>query len=463
MTDQSYQFPAGFRFGTATAAYQIEGAHDVDGKGPSVWDKYCATPGNIHTGDTGDDACDFYHRYEEDIRLMAELGIKHYRMSLSWPRILPHGSGKANPLGLDFYDRVIDRLLGHGITPTVTLFHWDTPQALEDAYGSWASRRIVDDFAAYAALAAARYGDRVTNWLTLNEVAAFTEWGFWHGHQKSPHINAPGTKLDSAAAVGATTLHAMLAHGAGVRAIRASSPRPCKISFAHNEGAIVPVTESPADIEAAKKAYAQMCGPLKIWAALKGALPEGWLDAHVRAGNLPEITDEDLKAIAQPIDALAFNVYTGPYVRAAGNPAGYELVPYPADYPNIGGLEWLYFVPEALYWQARLTRDVLGWNGEIYFSENGCCANELFSQSGEILDVDRILYLRQALKSVHRLVAEEFDVTGYFQWSFLDNFEWLWGYSKRFGLVRVDYATQKRTPKLSASWYAEVIRQGRVV
>ena len=458
----SYLFPSNFLFGSAAAAYQIEGAHDAGGKGPSVWDVYCRTPGNLRTADTGEVACDFYHRYREDIKMMADMGLQAFRLSVSWPRVLPEGRGRVNEAGLAFYDRVIDCLLEHKITPFVTLFHWDTPQALEDLYGSWASRRIVEDFADYAGILAKRLGDRVTNWMTLNEVAAFTEWGFWSGKEKSAFINAPGTRLESRKAVATTAFHAMLAHGAAVQALRTGSPRPCKISFAHNEGMMVPVTESPADIEAARRAFRMQCGPLKLWAAVRGELPGEWVEDQQRQGILPDMTEADLRAIGQPLDALGFNVYSGQYIRAADNAAGYEGLPFTEGYPSFG-FDWLNLLPEALYWQARHTREVLGWQGEMFFSENGACGPDKVTDRGEILDVDRLLYLRQALKSVHRLVDEGYPVTAYFLWAIMDNFEWLHGYSKRLGIVHVDYATQKRTPKLSAKWYAEVIRQRRVV
>jgi len=458
----SYRFPGNFLFGSAAAAYQIEGACEADGKGPSVWDTYSKVPGSIRTGETGDVACDFYYRYRDDIKRMAEMGLQVFRMSISWPRVLPDGRGRVNEAGFAFYDRVIDCLLEHKITPFVTLFHWDTPQALENLYGSWASRRIVDDFAAYAGLIAKRLGDRVINWMTLNEVAAFTEWGFWAGEEKSPHINAPGTRLASRKAVATTAFHAMLAHGAAVQTLRASSPQPCKISFAHNEGMVVPVTESPADIEAARKAFRLHCGPMKLWAAVRGELPEEWVEDQRRQGIMPDVTDADLRAISQPIDAIGFNVYSGHYVRASNNADGYEVLPFSEGYPSFG-FDWLKLLPEALYWQARHCREVLGWQGEMFFSESGACGPDTLTESGEVLDVDRVLYLRQVLKSVHRLVDEGFPVTAYFLWTFMDNFEWLHGYSKRLGLIHVDHATQKRTPKLSAQWYAEVIRQRRVV
>ncbi|MDA3961107.1 MAG: family 1 glycosylhydrolase [Planctomycetota bacterium] len=459
---QSYCFPDTFRFGTATAAHQIEGAWDEDGKGPSAWDVCARQPGFVRTGDTGAVACDHYHRWEADLDLMAALGIKHYRFSVAWPRVIPDGNGAVNEAGLAFYERLVDGMLARGITPMITLFHWDTPQALVDQYGAWTSRRIVDDFARYAGIVVARLGDRCSDWVTLNEVACFTEWGHYVGRPYEG-LNAPAVQVASAAERTQTVLHAMLAHGAAVRAIRAASPQPCRVGWAHNEGALVPVTESEADVAAAKAAFVEASSPLKLHAALTGSLPDDWVARGERDGWLPPISDEDLAAIAEPIDQLGLNVYSAGYVRAADNARGYEQVALPKAYPEFGGMGWLNFVPESLYWHCRLTCEVFNFAGEIVISENGCCCADSFSRDGRINDLDRIMYLRQSLKGVQRAVAEGLPLTGYYLWSFMDNFEWLHGYDKRFGLVHVDFATQVRTPKESARWYAETIRQRRVV
>ncbi len=461
MTD-TYRFPDAFRFGTATAAYQIEGGWDADGKGPSSWDVLCRRPGFIRTGETGEVACDHYHRWEADLDLMVALGIRHYRFSISWPRVIPTGNGAVNEAGLAFYDRLVDGMVRRGITPMITLFHWDTPHALVEQYGAWTSRRIADDFARYAGIVVKRLGDRCRDWLTLNEVACFTEWGHYVD-QPYEGLNAPAVKVGSAKERTATVLHAMLAHGAAVRAIRAASPQPCKVGWAHNEGAQVPVTESPEDIAATEKAFVEACSPLKLYAALTGKLPSAWVERGQRAGWLGEVTEADLRAISAPVEQMGLNIYSAGYTRAADNVQGFEQVPLTKGYPQFGDLGWLNIVPEALYWLPRLTRDVLGYRGEMVISENGCCAEDRFNLNGRIEDVDRIMYLRQSLKAVHRLVDEGLPLTGYYQWSFMDNFEWTHGYSKRFGLVHVDYATQQRTPKLSARWYSEVIRQRRVV
>ncbi len=458
---ESYRFPAGFRFGTATAAYQIEGGWDADGKGPSSWDVLTGRPGFIRTGETGQIACDHYHRWEADLDLMASLGIKHYRFSVSWPRIIPDGNGAVNEAGLAFYERLVDGMLARGITPMITLFHWDTPHALVEQYGAWTSLRIVDDFARFAGIVVKRLGDRCTDWLTLNEVACFAEWGHY---VDKPYdgLNAPAVRCASAKERTATVLHAMLAHGQAVRAIRAASPKPCKVGWAHNEGALVPITESEADIAATKQAFIESCSPLKLHAALTGKLPSAWVERGQRDGWLCEVTEDQLKMINAHVDQMGINVYTAAYI-AAGRDGKPEHLALPKNYPQFGDLPWLNLVPEAPYWHCRLTAEVLGYGDELVISENGCCAEDRFTIGGSIEDVDRIMYLRQSLKSVHRLVDEGYNVTGYYQWSFLDNFEWLHGYSKRFGLVHVDYATQRRTPKRSAAWYSEVIRQRRVV
>jgi beta-glucosidase len=455
----TYQFPPDFRWGAATAAYQIEGAVTAEGRQPSVWDTFSATPGKVLNGDTGAIACDHYHRFHDDIQLMVGLGIRDYRFSIAWPRIIPDGRGAVNQAGIDFYQRLVDGLLAAGITPHATLFHWDSPQALEDRYGSWQSREMAQDFADYVTVVVQNLGDRVSNWMTLNEIVCFTHMGYAVNHDP-PH--APGTRVKTIKATWQTSHHALLAHGLACQAIRATTPQPCKITLVDNPAVPVPISESPENIAAALRSF-PLCGTNGgiIFPALTGAYSAELLE-HLGA-DAPDIQAGDLEIIHQPLDALGLNIYTGTYVRAADNAQGFEFLNYPQGYPRLH-MPWLWLVPEALYWAARHVSDRLDRPElSLVITENGCAADDAVTPQGEVLDCDRIFYLRQYLKAVHRGVAEGYPIQGYFLWSLLDNFEWAWGYDRRFGITYVDYSTQQRIPKASFHWYAECIRQNRVV
>jgi beta-glucosidase len=456
-------FPDNFIWGTATAAYQIEGAAAADGRKPSVWDTFSATPGRVLNGDTGSIACDHYHRYESDIKLMAQLGIKHYRFSLAWTRIIPDGRGAVNPAGIDFYKRLVDCLLDHNITPHATLFHWDSPQALEDQYGSWQNRQIAQDFADYVTAAVRHLGDRITHWMTINEITCFTHMGY-AVDRDPPH--APGTRVDRLKTVWQTSHHALLAHGLSCQAIRAASPVPCSVALVDNPTIPVPLSESPADIAAAQTALHTLGynGGI-LFPALTGAYSPLLLDQL--GENAPDIQPGDLEIIAQPLDALGLNLYSGVYVRAIDADPGYEVLPFPQGYPRLH-MPWLHLVPDCLYWGIRHISDTLKHTLKqpdlpLLVTENGCAAQDQLTPSSEVIDSDRILYLREHLKSAHRALQEGYPLRGYFVWSLLDNFEWAWGYDRRFGLTYIDYATQTRIPKASFHWYAECVRQNRVV
>jgi len=460
MTSPSYTFPETFRWGVATAAYQIEGATREDGCGPSTWDELSHRPGGTRTGENGDVACDHYHRYEEDVKLMASLGIKHYRFSISWPRVMPEGTGAVNEKGLDFYQRLVDCLLAHDITPHATLFHWDAPLALHEKYGGWLSRQMAMDFADYTTVMVKALGDRVTNWMTINEIPCFTMMGYGVGRRGE---HAPGVVVDSQKEVWQTIHHACLGHGLGVQAIRAASPGPCTVSLVDNFASTVPLTESPADVAAAQAAFQNAwCNGCILFPVLTGNFSEPWLKEREAAGDMPEVQDGDLEIISTPIDGLGVNMYSGTYVRAAENETGYEELLCSDFYPRLH-MPWLNIVPESLYWAFRNVSEVCGFKKNLFVSENGCANPDTLTFDGEVIDPERILYLRSYLRQVHRAVEEGYPVTGYFQWSFMDNFEWAWGYSRRFGLVYVNYNTLERTPKESARWYAECIRQNRVV
>lgn len=454
----SYGFPAGFQWGTATSAYQIEGATKADGRKPSVWDTFSKTRGRTFKGQTGDQACDHYHRYKDDIKLMTALGVQNYRFSISWCRIVPDGRGAVNEAGVDFYRRLVDCLLEHGITPYATLFHWDSPQALEDRYGSWRSREMAKDFADYTSAIVSRLGDRITHWTTLNEISCFTQMGY--GVNATPQ-HAPGTRVRSKKEVWQTTHHALLAHGLGAQAIRAASPQPCTVSIVDNFGVTVPLIESPEDIDAAKKAFQYHCGNGGIiYPIVTGKYNEAFLNQL--SGDVPDIQAGDLEMIHQPLDFLGLNIYTATYIRAADNWQGCEWIDFPKGYPALH-MPWLQLVPQSLYWGIRHVSETLNRPDlPIFITENGCAAQDEI-KAGEVLDLDRILYLRQHLIGVHRAATEGYPILGYFVWSFMDNFEWSYGYDRRFGITYVDYPTQQRIPKSSYHWYAECVRQNRVV
>lgn len=450
-TLSSYAFPDGFVWGVAAASAQIEGAAYEDGKGDSIWDAFARQPGKVAGGDTPARACDHYHRYAGDAALMEQLGIRHYRLSVAWPRIVPDGDGPIHARGLDFYDRLIDTLLERQITPWVTLFHWDLPQALE-VRGGWLVRSTVEAFARYADIVVRRLGDRVVHWFTVNEIPCFIGKGYGDG-SFAPGRREPPSRLNQA------YHHALLAHGHAVRAVRQLGKPAAQVGLVHNHlpAPPIPVMEIDDHVAAARVEYERtnrhLMGPV-----FQGRYPEAFLE---EAGpDAPVIEPGDRELIAQPTDFLGLNPYAGDFVRAAssGQP---ERLPWPRQYPR-GDLPWLNITPDCIYWSIRLAAEVFGVK-TFYITENGASFDDQTHASGEVIDLDRREYLRQYLISLHRAVQEGFDVRGYFVWSILDNFEWAEGYGKRFGLVRVDYETQRRIPKLSAHWYARVIRENRLV
>ncbi len=440
-------FPRGFRWGCATAAYQIEGAVNEDGRGPSIWDLFSHTSGKTANGDTGDVACDSYHRYREDTQLLKALGANAYRFSIAWPRIFPDGRGQLNPKGLDHYDRVVDNLLENGIEPHVTLYHWDLPTALP---GGWRSRDTAHAFADYAGLIAEKLSDRVSHFMTMNEFKSFVDAGYGFG------IHAPGLRLPMA------ELHqvghnALLAHGLGVQSIRANARRRVQVGLAENVGGPVPVIDTAENIAAARSAIRHMNGSYLV-PILEGRYPE---DLLAPAARPPKIEAGDMAVIASPLDFLAINVYAPTYVRAApDHPQGFEVVPRPKSFPTMI-LPWLMVGPEAGYWAVRLASEV--WKPHnIYISENGCASSDALVD-GQVNDTDRVMFLRNYIANLRRATVEGYPLRGYFLWSLLDNFEWAEGYTKRFGIHYVDYQTQQRIPKLSAAWYRELIKRNALV
>jgi beta-glucosidase len=441
-------FPKGFVWGAATAAYQVEGAAREDGKGLSVWDVLCRRPGAIRGGQSGDVACDHYYRWREDVALMKRIGLRAYRFSISWPRVLPDGIGRANPKGLEFYDRLVDGLLTAGIAPFVTLFHWDYPYALY-CRGGWLNRSSADWFADYASLVVSRLGDRVRHWITHNEPQCFVGLG----HSDGTH--APGDRLNWAEVL-RVAHHAHLAHGLAVQAIRAASARDCLVGIAPVGVVKIPATPSARDVAAARKEMFSVTAR-NTWnntwwmdPLFFGRYPADGLALY--AADLPPIEDGDLAIIRQPLDFLGVNVYSGAAVRAGagGKP---QAVAEPPGQP-LTAMRWP-VTPEALYWGPKLLAE--RYKVPIYITENGMAGLDWPALDGKVHDPQRIDFTARYLKALGRAVRDGADVRGYFHWSLIDNFEWAEGYSRRFGLVHVDYVTQKRTPKDSARWYARVI------
>ncbi|MGA4800028.1 GH1 family beta-glucosidase [Streptomyces lavendulocolor] len=439
-------FPRDFAWGTATSAYQIEGAVAEDGRKPSIWDTFSHTPGKVDNGDHGDRACDHYHRWPEDIALMRALGTDTYRMSVAWPRIVPDGDGPVNTAGLDFYDRVVDGLLDAGITPSVTLYHWDLPQALQDR-GGWTVRDTAEHLAAYASVVADRLGDRVTHWATLNEPLC----SGWIGHLEGRM--APGL-TDLTAAVRAS-YHLLLAHGLATAAVRAAAPG-ARIGLVTNHSTVEPASSRPEDIAAAVR----MDGHTNRW----------WLDPVYGRGfpadmrelygvELPE-RPGDLGTIAAPLDWHGLNYYFPATV--ADDPHG--PVPHAREVRLPGvprtGMDWQIDAGGIEALLMRLTDDY--GVRRLYVTENGSAFPDTVGPDGAVDDPERTRYLEEHLAACARAIRKGAPLAGYYAWSLLDNFEWAYGYDKRFGLVHVDYATQTRTIKASGHRYADIIRAHRL-
>ena len=445
------EFPRDFLWGSATASYQVEGAVNEDGRGPSIWDTFSHTPGNVVNNATGDVADDHYRRYKGDVQLMKSLGVKSYRFSIAWPRVFPQGRGTPNTKGLDFYNRLVDELLANNIQPFATLYHWDLPQALQDNGGGWESRDTSKAFGDYAGYVASHLSDRVKHFFTINEFGAFVELGYRLG------IHAPGLKLPPGR-FNETRHHAVLGHGLAVQAIRANAKPGTKVGLAENMNICVPVIETTPHIEAAARATRELNAQY-MTVIQEGRYTEAYLAAA--GANAPRATLEDLKIISSPLDFVGINIYTPTHVRADSSPLGFAVVPNPPSYPHMASW-WLNIGPEALYWGPRHVANI--WNvKEIYITENGCSSSDVPASDGTVYDTDRVMFLRNYLTQLQRATSDGVPVKGYFLWSLMDNFEWGDGYTNRFGLHYVDYATQRRTPKLSAAFYREVIARNAVV
>jgi beta-glucosidase len=448
-------FPPGFVFGAATAAYQIEGAADEDGRGRSIWDTYSHTPGRTFGGHTGDVACDHYHRYRDDVALMRELGLSAYRFSVSWPRVLPEGAGRVEQRGLDFYRRLVDELLEAGIDPWLTLYHWDLPQALQDR-GGWADRDTAARFADYSAVVVDALGDRVRHWSTLNEPMCSS----LIGHMAGAH--APG--LQDPVAASRAVHHLLLGHGLAAGRLRAAGVESFGITL--NFTPMSPATDSPADLDAARRLDGQQ-NRMFLDPVVSGAYPADVVDDLAAAGAPLPVQDGDLEIIAAPLDWLGVNYYFEQTVRAGARPADKPPTSF------IGGENVVELDPEGptttMGWgiSPQAFTDLLLWLGAkapglpLMITENGSAWDDVVDAEGAVHDPERVAFLLRHLAAMTAAIERGADVRGYFAWSLMDNFEWARGYAQRFGLVHVDYDTQRRTVKDSGRVYAEVLRRHR--
>lgn len=443
-------FQKDFIWGAAAASYQIEGAYREDGKGESVWDEFSRVPGATFQGHTGETACDHYHRFKEDIALMKMLGIKAYRFSFSWPRILPQGTGEINEAGIRFYENMLEELGKNGITPYATLFHWDYPSALQKK-GGWLNPESPVWFEHYAEVIAKRFHGKIRHYFTINEPQCFI--GLGHGNG----IHAPGLKL-SAKDNFLAVHHVLLAHGRAVAALRTYGGSDLQIGLAQCGGIKIPLSDSAQNIEAARKATfsvpknaADAIFSVALWSnpIFKGAYPKEYLENFKEL--LPEIGADDMKIISQPIDFYAQNIYNGVLVQADG--AGWKEQSFPAGAPKTA-IGWP-VTPDCMYWCAKFLYENYG--KPIIISENGMSAHDAISLDGKVHDPNRVDFMNRYLFSLRKAAEEGIPVSGYFAWTLLDNFEWACGYNERFGLIYVDYQTQRRIPKDSAYWYRDVI------
>ncbi|NET39393.1 MAG: beta-glucosidase [Cyanothece sp. SIO1E1] len=441
-------FPESFVWGAAAASYQIEGGAYADGKGLSVWDMMCRQPGKIWSGNTGDVACDHYHRYQEDAQLMGEIGLQAYRLSISWPRVIPEGVGRVNEQGLAFYDQLVDCLLANGVQPWITLFHWDYPYALY-CRGGWLNRDSSDWFAEYAAVIVDKLSDRVSHWMTLNEPQCFIGLG----HQSGEH--APGLKLGFADVLLAIH-HSLLAHGKAVQVIRSRAKSTPVIGAAPVGVATIPATNRAEDIAAARACMFSVSGK-NCWnntwfvdPMVLGEYPQDGMTLF--KAEMPKILTGDMETICQPLDFYGVNIYHGQTIRAKSG-GGYAAVPS-ADGPALTTMDWK-VTPDALYWGPRFLYE--RYQLPIVVTENGMANCDWIHVDGKVHDPQRIDLLTRYLRAYERAINDGVTARGYFLWSVMDNFEWAFGYKQRFGLVYIDYSNQKRVLKDSAYWYKSVI------
>jgi beta-glucosidase len=437
-------FPPDFLWGAATSSYQIEGGASEDGRGEGIWDRFSTVPGAVRNGESGAVACDFFHRYPEDLRLMQDLGLDAFRFSVSWPRILPEGRGRIEPRGLDFYDRLVDELLAAGIRPFLNLYHWDLPQRLEDE-GGWPARSTAEAFVELTEAVVGRLGDRVRDWSTHNEPWCAAWLGYGLG------VHAPGRKSQADAVAAAH--HLLLSHGWAVEVIRRDALDP-RVGIIIDSWPAHPASDDPADIAAARAADA-VRNRFVFDGALRGTYPEDALDLLAPAE--PPVREGDMAALAPPLDWVGVNNYSRNVVRA--NPAGGDPLEVRSPEGELTEMGWEVY-PNGLYEVLmRVHRDYAP--PVMYVTENGAAFGDVRDHDGRVRDPERIAYLSGYLEAVARAIADGAPVQGYFVWSLLDNFEWSLGYGRRFGLVYVDYPTLERVPKDSFSWYRDLIAEHR--
>ncbi len=443
---EGLQFPPGFLWGAATAAYQIEGAANEDGRGPSIWDTFSHTEGKVERGENGDVACDHYHRFRDDVALMADLGLNAYRFSISWSRVQPTGSGRVNQAGIDFYSQLVDSLLERGITPAPTLFHWDLPQGLEDT-GGWLNRDTSQRFADYAGIMANVLGDRVPMWITLNEAFVHATLGHATGEHAPGHMLLAGSF--------AVTHHLLVGHGLAVQALRSTLPAGAMVGITNNVATARPATDSEADRVAAE-AFEVLQVDTYNDPIFRSSYPE--LSAVLPGIDMSVVADGDLAITSEPLDFIGINYYAPSYIAAAPPDLPLPFLPSVPEGDELTEMGWP-VVPEGF------TEVLVGMKARygdtlppIYITENGAAYPDEVGEDGAIDDGQRIEYIESHLRAVRAAMDAGVDIRGYFVWSLLDNFEWAYGYRPRFGLVRVDFDTMARTPKRSAYWYRDLIR-----
>ncbi|WP_273834100.1 GH1 family beta-glucosidase [Guptibacillus sedimenti] len=439
------QFPETLKWGAATASYQIEGAANEDGRSPSIWDTFSHAPGNVRNGDHGDEACNSYHLYKEDVQHLKKLGVDLYRFSIAWPRVMPEGRGELNPKGVAYYQNLIDELIENGIEPMITLYHWDLPQVLQDK-GGWENRETIDAFNEYAVAMFKEFGDKVSKWITINEP--------WCASFLSNYLgaHAPG-KTDLQAGVDVAH-HLMVAHGKAVQSFRELLPDG-EIGYAPNTGWLEPFSNKQEDIDACKRAMMWQ----KEWfmdPVFKGSYPETLITIFENHNAKLKLEDGDLELISQPIDFMGINYYTGSLGRYKEGEGLFEVEEIPLDYRKTD-IDWPIYA-DGFY---NVLCDLHETYGDvpIYITENGACYNHEV-EDGRVHDQERVDYLKQHLTSLHRAIESGVPIKGYIVWSLLDNFEWAFGYEKRFGIIHVNYRTFERTPKDSYYWYRQTITNG---
>ncbi|TKD72249.1 GH1 family beta-glucosidase [Pseudalkalibacillus hwajinpoensis] len=439
------QFPETLKWGAATASYQIEGAANEDGRSPSIWDTFSHAPGNVKNGDHGDEACNSYHLYKEDVKHLKNLGVDLYRFSISWPRVMPEGRGELNPKGVAYYQNLIDELIENGIEPMITLYHWDLPQVLQDK-GGWENRETIDAFNEYAVAMFKEFGNKVSKWITINEPWCASFLSNYLG------IHAPG-KTDLQAGVDVAH-HLMVAHGKAVQSFRELLPDG-EIGYAPNTGWLEPFSSEQEDIDACKRGMMWQ----KEWfmdPVFKGSYPEELIAIFENNNAKLKLEDGDLELISQPIDFMGINYYTGSLGRHKEGEGLFDVEEIPLDYRKTD-IGWPIY-SDGFY---NILTDLHKTYGDvpIYITENGACYNHEV-EDGRVHDKERVDYLKQHLTALHRAIKSGVPIKGYIVWSLLDNFEWAFGFEKRFGIIHVNYRTFERTPKDSYYWYRQTITNG---